>query len=541
MRNRLFLVFVAMAFVLQPSMLQAQELKVTSIKAATQDLTARRQPREDNNGTPCALVKVQLARAGAKFEGLVVGDCAYDTSEYMVYMAAGAKKLKVKLDGFLPLEISFGDYGVGELESKATYVLSIILPTSGGGSAEQQGPTGSFLLLKVVPANAVVYIDDEPKTVRSDGSVSLLLSRGTHTYRVQATGYVAQTGQVEIGGSKVTKEVSLASAAATLTLTVPMAEADIYLNDERVGQGSWTGKVDAGTYWAEARRQGYCPQGKQFVVSESQTLSIKLDAPEPVYGQLSIDSDPAECTIHLDGKPMGTTPDILSKVSVGKHTLELTHEGYESYTANVEVKEDTEVKVAVTLEKSTSATADKENSGNSKGSEVYFGPTVLVGEGASWNAYIPLALGFYIHNVNLEVSYKECMNDYYLVGSVYWASPNDDSVDERSYGACRAVSGRVGYRVLNKSWVGITPRAGGCWQRFCCYDHSQMSWLTTGRVGVKADVKPLRWLALSLEPEFHFPLAKGELVDQVDDVCAPVRKMECGFDLNVSLNICFVL
>lgn len=41
--------------------IHAQELTVKSFKENTKDLAARTNQRVDNNGTPCALVKVQLA------------------------------------------------------------------------------------------------------------------------------------------------------------------------------------------------------------------------------------------------------------------------------------------------------------------------------------------------------------------------------------------------------------------------------------------------------------------------------------------------
>ena len=56
--------------------LQAQELTVKRMEVAPMDLSASTQPRNDLNGNPCALVKVQLATAGAAFEGSVIGDVA---------------------------------------------------------------------------------------------------------------------------------------------------------------------------------------------------------------------------------------------------------------------------------------------------------------------------------------------------------------------------------------------------------------------------------------------------------------------------------
>ena len=105
--------------------IHAQKLNVESFVAKTNDITARRQPRKDINGNDCALIKVQLAASNAVFEGNVIGDVAYNTSEYLVYMAQGSKKLTVKLEGYLPLEVSFQDYDIMSLEPKTVYLLTV--------------------------------------------------------------------------------------------------------------------------------------------------------------------------------------------------------------------------------------------------------------------------------------------------------------------------------------------------------------------------------------------------------------------------------
>ena len=107
---------------------QAQTLDVKSFAVKANDITARTQPRQDNNGNACALVKVRLASSGANFDGNVIGKVSYNTSEYLVYMAQGSKRLTVKLEGYLPLEVTFEDFGITRLESKTVYILELQLP-----------------------------------------------------------------------------------------------------------------------------------------------------------------------------------------------------------------------------------------------------------------------------------------------------------------------------------------------------------------------------------------------------------------------------
>ena len=107
---------------------QAQTLNVKSFAVKANDITARTQPRQDINGNDCALVKVQLAAPNVFFEGNVIGDVAYNTSEYHVYMANGSKRVTIKLEGYLPLEVIFEEFGINKLESKTVYLLVLSIP-----------------------------------------------------------------------------------------------------------------------------------------------------------------------------------------------------------------------------------------------------------------------------------------------------------------------------------------------------------------------------------------------------------------------------
>lgn len=108
--------------------IKAQTLRVKSFAKAERDLSARISVRTDNNGQDCALLKVQLAQPNAEFKGLTVGTVVYKTSEYQVYLSPMAKNIKISLEGYLPLEVVFNDYGYPKLESKSTYIMVVELP-----------------------------------------------------------------------------------------------------------------------------------------------------------------------------------------------------------------------------------------------------------------------------------------------------------------------------------------------------------------------------------------------------------------------------
>ena len=107
-----------------------QELTVKSMEVAPMDLSASTQPRNDRNGNPCALVKVLMVDGIDRVEGNVIGDVEDRGTEKWVYLSAGTKMMKIVPKNHLPLMIMFGDYGIKKVESKVTYVLTLLLPSS---------------------------------------------------------------------------------------------------------------------------------------------------------------------------------------------------------------------------------------------------------------------------------------------------------------------------------------------------------------------------------------------------------------------------
>lgn len=106
----------------------AQKLSIESFSERTSDLSASTKIRVDNNGEPCALVKVHMAIADAQFEPNVIGNVSFDINEYWVYLPAGTKHLKIKHPNYLTQDVVFTDFGIKSLEKKVTYELVVVVP-----------------------------------------------------------------------------------------------------------------------------------------------------------------------------------------------------------------------------------------------------------------------------------------------------------------------------------------------------------------------------------------------------------------------------
>ncbi len=327
----------------------SQKLTVESFGIAQRDLSARTHERVDANKMPCGLVKVQLAAAGATFDetGFVIGNVERRGSEYWVYMSQGSYLLQVDCPGFLPLKINLRDHGLKDgIQAKVTYSLVILKPA---GYPESQDDGMRFVALSVEPKmNAIVYIDEKLQNLQN-GAANILLPMGQHTYRVEAQGYESQSGTFRLGDEKLPMNIQLRSSLATLSVSCPTTGSELFINDERRGTMPWQGQLPAGTYRVEARLSGYRPQRQSVTLQQRGNETVTLLALSAIAGQLSVNYLPQNAEVWLDGKQLGTTPDIFRGIIIGTHDVEIRKSGYETKRERVTIAEGQTASLSGTL------------------------------------------------------------------------------------------------------------------------------------------------------------------------------------------------
>ena len=172
----------------------AQELTVKSFKIASSDLTAQTQPRKDTNNCNCAVVKVLFVGDIIDFGGNIVKPVVKYTNETWVYMPQRSRQLKITTKDYLPLMVTFEDYGVDKLESNRTYVLTLL------GGSQQQALQSQTLTIRYTPSSATVLVDN--KMVNgSNGVAQTTLPVGLHSYIVACNGYESEEGTVKLKAS----------------------------------------------------------------------------------------------------------------------------------------------------------------------------------------------------------------------------------------------------------------------------------------------------------------------------------------------------
>lgn len=121
--RRYLLIIILFLFLIPSSF--AQKLKVESFAISEGDLSAVTPARLDENDRNCALIKVGIALDGVQFEGNVMGNVIPKLGEYWVYMPQGSRQMKVLTQSFLPVMVTFADYGIEKIGEQSNVCFDI--------------------------------------------------------------------------------------------------------------------------------------------------------------------------------------------------------------------------------------------------------------------------------------------------------------------------------------------------------------------------------------------------------------------------------
>ena len=318
------------------TIVNAQELKVKSIREATHDISARTKARQDLNGVDCALLKVFVVGKNVKFSGNVVDSVESKGNEYWVYLANGTKRVKVTHPDFLPLEVTFSDYGINEVNSKTTYVMTLSNGSSGSNAAEDAG--GQYLVLNVEPANAIVFIDDSEVTLQN-GTYSKFLLYGNHSYKISDPLYTTESGSFDIGMEKKVVNIKLKPAYGVLQIsTKPENGAKVYIDNDAEPIGVTpltTKKLVKGEHKFRFQKQDYESLSLTHVVHDDGSTKPLIVDMSPNYAEVSISAS-SGCSILINGEEKGSGS-WKGRLTDGMYRLEARKKGHKPTFQNITV------------------------------------------------------------------------------------------------------------------------------------------------------------------------------------------------------------
>lgn len=120
-----------------------------------------------------------------------------------------------------------------------------------------------------------------------------------------------------------------AARKATITVSSLTRGAEVYLNDQKVGEVPLKAPLEVQpgeTYSVRVQKRGFAPYIDTVMAGAGQDSQVEADL-VPTMGVLRIDCNVVRAQVSLSGKPIGRTP-FDGDVPPGKHELRVAAPGY---------------------------------------------------------------------------------------------------------------------------------------------------------------------------------------------------------------------
>lgn len=207
-------------------------------------------------------------------------------------------------------------------------------------------PAFGSVTVTSTPSGALAFLDE-----KQVGQTPLTLDRiasGSHSLRLQAPQYAVERRNVSVAdGQTANVAVTLAARFAEITVQAPQG-AVVTVDGDRKGSGTLSWRQGEGLCDIVVSMAGHRDARRQLEVVAGRAQTVQL-TPQPIYGSASVDSDPMDAEIWIDGKQYGVTPNVVERLLVGSHTLVLKKSGCADLQQQFSVEEGKEASLSVKL------------------------------------------------------------------------------------------------------------------------------------------------------------------------------------------------
>ena len=310
--KKLYLILLSVFALLNTAV--AQELMVKSFVLAPTDITAQTEGRKDLNGDACALVKISFVGDVADVEGNVIKPLVRRNNETWAFMTQESRQMKVVTKDYLPLMVTFGDYGIEKLQGNRTYVLTLTKPS--GASETQQMQT---LTIKYSPITASVLVDN--KFIKgSNGVANTSLPIGQHSYIIACDGYESEEGMVKLKASAPSNlQITLSKEVASMNQTSKTAIPQQAQPQQPVAQPQPVSSMaSSSTSGASSNMVGSSTSGSVITIPVKDGISIEMVKVEA--GSFNMGATPEMQNPDEDEKPVHRVT-LTNNYYIGKYEV----------------------------------------------------------------------------------------------------------------------------------------------------------------------------------------------------------------------------
>lgn len=250
-----------------------QTMDVSKFTRMDNDLMARvtKPVRDKDEGKLCALIRVvtNLRGLGVRADALGIVQQEQHDGELWLYVPYGARSLSFTHEGHFPLLYQY------PMPIEEGVVYELRLSTYATPDAAGQSATTQMFVLTHTPDAATVYIDDM-EVPTENGVFAAMMSRGQHTYKVQAKQFEEAEGTFELGDQPLRETVKLHPLFGTFQLyTLPENDFDVFVNGRRVGLSPYkSDRLEPGSYRIRLEKKDYYPVDTLLRLREGDELEL---------------------------------------------------------------------------------------------------------------------------------------------------------------------------------------------------------------------------------------------------------------------------
>lgn len=256
-------------------------------------------------------------------------------------------------DGFFSKQLNYGTYHYRiENPYYETKTGTVTVQANMAEVDIRMTPAFSYLDLNSQPQGAQVFVDGDYVGV-TPLKTTERYKRGTVNIRMQKEEYSTVSESIQVVGNGEYQRVNfnLDATFANVTCKSDDPKAEIYVDNQYRGIGSWTGHLSSTmNHVLEARRASHQGQSISFSVKPGENVTKTVGAPVPLYAILSLETSPANCAVTIDGQDMGRTP-LVKQLLIGPHPITLRKDGYLAQQFTVDLVHNERKSLNITLEK----------------------------------------------------------------------------------------------------------------------------------------------------------------------------------------------
>jgi formylglycine-generating enzyme required for sulfatase activity len=206
--------------------------------------------------------------------------------------------------------------------------------------------------LKVITrpqTDAEIWLDNELKGKAQH--IITNLPHAIYTIRVIAERYLPFEDTIQIAGMdrEQTLEVRLTPGWAEVSITSTPPEADIYIDDEVVGQTPLNVEIMQGAHNLRVKKSRYKTWQDDIKVTANEPMTINDIILEPADAVVKLETNPSRASVIIDGQYSGLTP-LETALTPGKKVdIRFFKEGYQRTSRRITVSSGEEQHLVVDL------------------------------------------------------------------------------------------------------------------------------------------------------------------------------------------------